>query len=658
MLRVFGNLTSIFDEVIGYQENDIFDLIIKFADADGFRHLNMYFESCTGATRFPSLDELSSILNLRELAVEGDGGKYYRGAVGLAEGIIWHLLSFTEEQLLQHGDDSVDICKRLSTIILKGLTYQVVSDYFDLLRELAFKLISSSSVPLKLLGYGEIQRMTEISATTFPPPQSYLVQDAGKDVDNGRFEFDPESLINGYNIFNACIVYTRTVPMPECGTILKLFKSHNNRYWFMWVDDKIRYVNYDTASNLPPSSGWETLTGNENDRTLTLTPIGAAVPAGKELSSLGNDCWSWIARNCVLELAAQDSGSSNSEIQKEAITAGHSMIHFIGEMLEKVTKIMKDQSKPSQVLCNAALKIFTEVVETLLVLSDEAFINIIPDFMMKTSDQLRAIVNIISISTLDRQHMFDYLVFHRLLLLRLMFSTGSPMYYSPMFVIEAIPGAKLTNSLPEAYTVEGALPSRFNGRYTLKKCYSESSTRFVTYVKRYYNSSGTVDIMQIQQCLFGPEKGIWSISQHNESDSDTTVTRYFVNMSTNAGLPPETGWALQPDSGSWSAPTLTAVGTSSAESVQQEQEIHESFDASSLHMSEQQSKLWKFVQELSDLVENLEPDRTNNKEAVQRHQASLNMLELSSINRVFVKCAEMVLNHTPTITQPILRIML
>eukprot|EP00956_Cyclotella_meneghiniana_P022023 scaffold40929_cov62-Cyclotella_meneghiniana.AAC.1 len=655
--KTLSIITSIFDEVTGYQESDKFDLVEAIAEADGLSHLDKYIESCTCVTRFPSLDEISCILNLLELAVEGDGEKHYQGGAGLAEDIMSHLLSFTEEQLLQHGDDSVDIFKHLSTILLKGLTYPVVSDYFDLLREFVFKLISSSSVPLKLLGYEAMQNVIESNAT-FPPPLAYLVQGAGKDVVNGRYEFDLEGLDDGHVLCDAEIVYSKSTPTSEdrsdhvelTSTMPQIFKDPINNRWYISIDDETIYVNYNTSSVLPPHSNWNSLYsyGSFSRNTPTLTPIGVMMPEGEEFSSLGNDCWSWMYDNDILELDAQDSGSSNSEIQKEAIKAGHSILHFIGEMLDRVAVIIQDQSNPSQILCDEIVFVFVEVVETLLLMDENAFQNIIPDFIMKTCDQLRAIVD--RISTLDRQHTFDYLVFQRLLILRLMVSTGSPMSE-----IEAIPGAKLTNSLPEAYTVEGALPSRFNGRYTLKKSCSESSTRFVTYTKRFCNSSGTVDIMQIQQCLLGPEKGIWSISQQNESDSDTTVTRYFVNVSTNA-TPPETGWALQPGSGSYSAPTLTAAGTSSAESVQQEQEIHESIDASSLHMSEQQSKLWKFVQELSDLVENLESDLTNNKEAVQRHQASLNMLELSPINRVFVECAEMVLNQTSTITQPMLQV--
>eukprot|EP00956_Cyclotella_meneghiniana_P022025 scaffold40929_cov62-Cyclotella_meneghiniana.AAC.3 len=639
-------LTDIFDEVTGYQESDMFDLIIKFAEADGFKHLGRYLWSCAEASIFPNADAISSILHLLEIAAKGDGSAYINISEGIAGGFVHHVMSLSDEQLLQCGDDSVDIFKNLSTIILKGMTYPMVSGYFDLLREFVFKLISSSSVPLKLLGYEAMQNVIESNAT-FPPPLAYLVQGAGKDVVNGRYEFDLEGLDDGHVLCDAEIVYSKSTPTPEdrsdhvelTSTMPQIFKDPINNRWYISIDDEARYVNYNTSSVLPPHSNWNNVYPFSGSAP-TLSPVGLMVPEGEELSSLGHDCWSWMYDNDILELVVQDSGWSDSEIQKEAMKAGRSILRFIGEMLDRVTTIIQDQSKPSKVLCNNAAKVFIELVETLLLMNEESFINIIPDFMMKTCDQLRAIVD--RISTLDRQHTFDYLVFQRLLILRLMVSTGSPMSE-----IEAIPGAKLANSLPEAYTVEGALPSRFNGRYTLERNCSESSTRFVTYTKPFLPSYDTVYIMQIQQCLFGPEKGIWSISQRNESDSDTTVKRYFVNMSTNAGLPPETGWELQTGSGSWSAPTLTAVGTSSTESVQQEQENHESIDASSLDMTEQQSKLWKFVQELSDCVEAGHSGRTNDKtvanECCKSSLKELRRMQWSSKYDNFVECAVMVL---------------
>ena len=139
--------------------------------------------------------------------------------------------------------------------------------------------------------------------------------------------------------------------------------------------------------------------------------------------------------------------------------------------------------------------------------------------------------------------------------------------------------------------------------------------------------------------MFGPESGRWSISRSYGRDSDTTETRFYVNISANA-IPPETGWTWC--SGSMYAPTLVAGDSSPAESTQQE--IYELPDVSSLVMTEQQDKLWKFVQELSDLVETHESDKINNKrEAIKLRQASLNMLEWSSINRLSVECAELIL---------------
>lgn len=127
-------------------------------------------------------------------------------------------------------------------------------------------------------------------------------------------------------------------------------------------------------------------------------------------------------------------------------------------------------------------------------------------------------------------------------------------------------------------------------------------------------------------------------------DSDTTDTTCYVNMSANA-IPPETGWTSR--SGSLYVPTLVAGNSSPAESTQQE--IYALPDLSSLVMTEEQDTLWKFVQELSVLVETCESDKINIKrEAIKLRQASLNMLEWSSINRLSVECAELILHKIVT----------
>ena len=115
----------------------------------------------------------------------------------------------------------------------------------------------------------------------------------------------------------------------------------------------------------------------------------------------------------------------------------------------------------------------------------------------------------------------------------------------------------------------------------------------------------------------------------------------YVNTSASP-TPPITGWT-DIESGV-PGPTLTAGEASSSESEQHD--VIFMPDISKVRMTEQQSQLWKAVQELTDFVAISKSDRTEGmKKAIKHSLTLLDQLRLSKLHIDFVKCTEMILNQ-------------
>ena len=257
-------LTDIFDEITGYQGSvdDLFSLAEAFKRGNGLCNLVDYLQKRVGTTAFPTFGEISAILNMLAVLVDGNGGHYKLRSTHVLPFIL-HLLSLDQEQLVRFGDDSIDICRRLQTII-RRVTYPKYSKYFNLLRDFIFKLINSSEVPLKLLGYKELQEIAQTSAESVPPPRAYLVHGAGNDKINGRYEFDPKGLTGGYVRGDAAVKYVRTVPtlanqnsgVEETGNTTRIYKRAKGNDWIISDGKGECYIhrNYNDSKFQTPSS--------------------------------------------------------------------------------------------------------------------------------------------------------------------------------------------------------------------------------------------------------------------------------------------------------------------------------------------------------------------------------------------------------------------
>ena len=640
-------LAVIFDEVTGYQDTGKFDLIENFASAGGLRYLEDYLKRRIATPSFLQPDAMYAILNMTAAAVEGNGEIRLARVNGLPEAFMSHLLHLEDEHLLRLGDDSIDICKRLNAIILHRSAYPEMSEYFSLQRKFVFRLISSTALPLKLLGYTQLQKLTEISTKSFPPPRAYLVQGAGIDDINGKYEFDfdYEGLVDGFIPCDALIAYIRKMPTSQGETSdAKEEEEKMPRLWkdsscsFLWhIAYKDEMYSSFSQDELAPSSEcpWLSLKEDSSRVPITLTAIKSSlvVPEGKEFWTLEHDFWDWIQDKRVLDVIADDTCSIISDVQQESIKAGRLLLCFIELMLSRVIQIIPEQSEfelKHSLLLTITTK-FQHVMIYLLDLDYDSFGNIIPAFMLKISNQLKQISERIGES--DPRHRFDYILFRRLLLVRLMITSRSS--------INEILRSDMTNPLPGAYNVTGAGYLNINGRYPLNR--KSKDSRFFTYTKFPSPYDDDEDLtITIQQCLIGPERGKWFIVNHIKSDTNSEGDiNYYASTSTNA-TPPEIGWTVC-GGGISSVPTLTALQVDSTESDQQEV-LYDLPDISRLDTTDQQSELWAAIRELSDFVGISVFDRTKDKkERIKNSLTSLHKLELNAIHKFFVSVAECLL---------------
>ena len=401
---------------------------------------------------------------------------------------------------------------------------------------------------------------------------------------------------------------------------------------FLWhIAYKDEMYSSFSQDELAPSSEcpWLSLKEDSSRVPITLTAIKSSlvVPEGKDFLTLEHDFWDWIQDERVLDVIADDTCSIISDVQQESIKSGHLLLCFIELMLSRVIQIIPEQSEfelNHSLLLTITTK-FQHVMIYLLDLDCDSFGNIIPAFMLKISNQLKQISERIGES--DPRHRFDYILFRRLLLVRLMITSRSS--------INEILRSDMTNPLPGAYNVTGAGYLNINGRYPLNRKLKDS--RFFTYTKFPSPYDDDEDLtITIQQCLIGPERGKWFIVNHIKSDTNSEGDiNYYASTSTNA-TPPEIGWTLC-GGGISSVPTLTALQVDSTESDQQEV-LYDLPDISRLDTTDQQSELWSAIQELSDFVGISVFDRTKDKkERIKNSLTSLHKLELNAIHKFFVR---------------------
>ena len=249
-----------------------------------------------------------------------------------------------------------------------------INDYFSFWRSLALKLITSQSLPLKLFGWNEIDKLIKDSSELAPPPRAYRVIGAGTKFCNGLYEFDKKGIgSDGYAKGGIEIQYHYVVPPtpppvnanndippppqqgggpvvipPENGPVdgagktLTLFRCtmrSQQKWWFLseadpdqpGTDKDIDYYQLKSKpqhDSLPSSKGWLTCRAG-NDPAPILEAVGKLVPKGMERQTMEDKLAKWAIDNGVIELVLGDG------IHREVVSRSGGLIKFLAGMCDR-----------------------------------------------------------------------------------------------------------------------------------------------------------------------------------------------------------------------------------------------------------------------------------------------------------------------------------
>jgi hypothetical protein len=311
---------------------------------------------------FPPLDIVQNILdavldsipNPNEREPDDSAQSAREDVLRIANAVKKHLLSLDEDTLKKLQPDAVkNTMYRLQRIYerLSSAHPHFIHEYYDFSRTLVLKLITSTSLPLKLMGWTAMEEIIEASIDRRPPPKAYIVEGAGLKFINGQFDFDPARVTEEGWVKNGVEVqYVRKIPENNgnpassedgAGKTLTLFRCtmrSQQKWWFIseadadqpGTDKDIDYYQHKSKQSeemLPSASGWVTCRSG-SDPSPTLRPVGLMVPPGEEENTLECVLAKWAIDNRVIELVLGDS------IHREIVARSTALIKFLANMCE------------------------------------------------------------------------------------------------------------------------------------------------------------------------------------------------------------------------------------------------------------------------------------------------------------------------------------
>lgn len=371
-------------------------MITAFRRQRGFRHLANYLSKRAGnAVSFPSLDLIREVLSALEtvavfpLGSGGDddnialtGGNNQVGLEqqrqqhqqlqaqkinaihdecrSIASAVTKHIIGMNDQTLKKFSTDAIHKIR-----CSLGLTYEriaasktnnshsaypmAIHEHHEFWRELALKLITSQSLPLRLFGWEQVGKIIEDCETLQPPPRAFIVSGAGTAWVNGRYEFDPRRVLeNGYVNPAGDVQYVYHVPTDMeaqqggggmGGKTLTLFQCtmrSQQKWWFLseadadqpGTDKDVDYYQHKSKKwqeKKPPDFGWLTCRSGE-DPPPTLRSLSVMVPPGEEYNTLEHKLAKWAIENGVIELVLGDS------IHREIVARSTDLIKFLAVM--------------------------------------------------------------------------------------------------------------------------------------------------------------------------------------------------------------------------------------------------------------------------------------------------------------------------------------
>jgi hypothetical protein len=271
------------------------------------------------------------------------------GAIEISEATMKYINSCSEEALKKVPTDQLAQVQAALQKIFDRLvvnrrdnTYQ----FYAFWRSLAWKLITSKSLPLKLFGWQQVDEILLASNLQRPPPRSFIAEGAGCSFVNGEYVYSGATTPDGYALGGSDVSYERTIPHDEedgGGKKLTLFRCtmrSQQKWWFLseadeeqpGTDRDIDYYQHKSKEHEemePPHDGWITCRNSGVDPPPKLRKQGRMVPAGEEFNTLDHQLAKWAIENDIIGFVLGDS------VHREIVARSTPLIKFLALMCER-----------------------------------------------------------------------------------------------------------------------------------------------------------------------------------------------------------------------------------------------------------------------------------------------------------------------------------
>eukprot|EP00956_Cyclotella_meneghiniana_P017962 scaffold29662_cov95-Cyclotella_meneghiniana.AAC.2 len=408
-------LLDIFDEV-NVELPDQRDLISRFQESDGFRHLGWYLSKLQTTSGFPPFDTISTIVKVvhKKLSsqIESEiSAQDHLEASTIVDEIMFHLVSVDDESLIHVCDDAIDICRLIQRPCTKlsNVDPSTIYLYFDLYRGFILKLIKSPSSSLRMAGWAEIASNSIAGMwTNQPPPRAFVVREEGcYESLNGLYEIDPETISkDGWPKLARKTSYTKT----SCNTSEETAVKGDNRLTISGLLEFHRLVE-------DRSETFQRWTDSPS-----ICALGMSRPANGKYSSLVHDLVGWIIEHDELDMIGQDLWNAG-DLHEQSKKAGRMVFKAIENILQFVSDRIPSASIAENIIvtadAHAALDDAQPIMEYYMMSSKKSVWRIVADdHIVRVFDTLKNIH--------ERSCIYipqsDYYAFHRLCVTRLLVS--------------------------------------------------------------------------------------------------------------------------------------------------------------------------------------------------------------------------------------------
>ncbi|KAL7573772.1 hypothetical protein ACA910_007801 [Epithemia clementina (nom. ined.)] len=356
-------------------------MIHKFRQCNGFKFLSQYMRQTIGTSHFVDIEPLRQILGATADLVPRQQQQQNNNNTGTNASIAGNskpdsLKKETEDDAIEIGDAVMSFITHMADDDLKKIPVEQLSylqqdlqlifdrlvisrrqatyEFYDFWRRLAYKLLSSSSLPLKLFGWETVNELIDASEKHRPPPRYFWVKGAGCTFANGLYEFAGPVTPDGYHRPSSEISYVRQIPAnePQGGHKLTLFRCtmrSQQKWWFLseadeeqpGTDRDIDYYQHkslkDQEEAYPPASGWATCRTSGIDPPPTTQAIGWMVPLGEERNTLEHQLAMWAIEQKIVEQVLGDTTS-----HREVVARSTALIKFLAQMCTREDNVLAE----------------------------------------------------------------------------------------------------------------------------------------------------------------------------------------------------------------------------------------------------------------------------------------------------------------------------